>query len=193
MIIGIAGPTASGKTTVARMLEEEYGAVRLRYSSILSEMAVERGLDGDDKATLQGIFLNERETRGENFLTKEMEERVGQLNKDFIVIEGNRRLVDIDTLRRIAKARNDSLILLFIDASRETRFDRYNERLVTQGEEPISFEAFTALEANDAEDEIDDLKTIFEKEGLIINTDNQNAEAVFEEIKTLIETEKLTP
>ncbi len=192
MIIGIAGPTASGKTTVARMLEEEYGAVRLRYSSILSEMALERGLDPNDKATLQGLFLNERETRGEDFLTKEMEERVGQLDKDFIVIEGNRRLVDIDTLRRITKAHEDSLILLFIDASRETRFDRYNHRLITQNEEPISFEAFTALEANDAENEIDDLKTIFEKEGLVISTDNQNAEAVFEEIKKLIEAEKLT-
>lgn len=176
------------------MLEEEYGAVRLRYSSILSEMAVERGLDPDDKATLQGLFLNERETRGEDFLTKEMEERVERLDKDFIVIEGNRRLVDIDTLRRIATTRSDSLNLLFIDASRETRFDRYNERLVSQGEEPISFEEFTALEANDAEDEIDDLKTIFEKEGLIINTDDQNAEAVFKEIKILLtKTEKLTP
>lgn len=166
--------------------------MRLRYSSILSEMALERGLDPNDKATLQGLFLNERETRGEDFLTKEMEERVGQLDKDFIVIEGNRRLVDIDTLRRITKAHEDSLILLFIDASRETRFDRYNHRLITQNEEPISFEAFTALEANDAENEIDDLKTIFEKEGLVISTDNQNAEAVFEEIKKLIEAEKLT-
>ena len=190
MIIGIAGPTASGKTTVARMLEEEYGAVRLRYSSILSEMAVERGLDPDDKATLQGLFLNERETRGEGFLTKEMEERVGRLDKDFIVIEGNRRLVDLDTLRRITKSRDDSLILLFIDASRETRLARYKERLAAQGEESVSFEAFTALEANDAEDEIDDLKIIFEKEGLVINTDDQNAEVVFKEITALIETTK---
>lgn len=193
MIIGIAGPTASGKTTVARMIEEEYGAVRMRYSSILSEMAVERGLDGDDKATLQGLFLTERETRGEDFLTKEMEERVSRLKNDFIVIEGNRRLVDIDTLRRIASTHKDSLVLLFIDASRETRFVRYNERLIAQGEEPISFEAFTALESNDAEDEIDDLKVIFEKEGIVINTDDQNAEVVFEEVKALIESKKNSP
>lgn len=193
MIIGIAGPTASGKTTVARMLEEEYGAVRMRYSSILSEIALERGLDPNDKATLQGLFLTERETRGEDFLTKEMEERVGRINKDFIVIEGNRRLVDIDTLRRIAKTHNDSLTLLFIDASRETRFNRYNERLITQGEEPISFEAFTALESNDAENEIDDLKLIFEKEGLVINTDNQDAETVFKEVKTLIASKRNFP
>lgn len=192
MIIGIAGPTAGGKTTVAKMLEEEYDAVRLRYSNILSEMAVERGLDSDDKSTLQGLFLTERESRGEDFLTKEMEERVGRLDKDFIVIEGNRRLVDIDTLRRIANTRNDSLILLFIDASRETRYERYNERLVSRKEEPISFEEFIALEANDAEDEIDDLKRIFEKDGVVMNTDNQNADEVFTEIKALIETEKST-
>lgn len=41
------------------MLEEQCGAARLRYSSIISEMAVERGLDPDDKPTLQGLFEKE--------------------------------------------------------------------------------------------------------------------------------------
>lgn len=187
MVIGIAGPTASGKTTVARMLEEKYDAVRLRYSSILSEMASERGLDPEDKATLQNLFLSERETRGEHWLTKELEERMKNLENEFVVIEGNRRLVDIETLRHLATTRSDSLLLLFIDASPAIRFARYNARLEEQGEEPITLEDFQTLEQNAAEDEINDLKDIFQKEGLLINTDNKNADEVFEEVTAKIE------
>ena len=187
MVIGIAGPTASGKTTVARMLEEKYGAPRLRYSQILSEMASERGLNPEDKATLQNLFLSERETRGEDFLTKEMEERVKKLNDPFIVIEGNRRLVDVETLNRIAKAREDTLLLLFIDASLEQRFLRYNKRREAYNEDTISLQEFEQLENNDAEDEINMLKEIFQKEGLVINTDNINAEEVFKAVTTAIE------
>lgn len=179
MVIGIAGPTASGKTTVARMLEEKLGAVRLRYSSLLSEMARERGLDPDDKATLQGLYLTERETRGEDFLAKEMFERVRDLQAPYIVIEGNRRLVDIDGLRRIAKMRDEELVFLFIDASRETRFARYNERLISQGDDVISYQEFTALESNDAEDEVDAIRSIFEKEGIVIGTDTKEPADVF--------------
>lgn len=187
MVIGIAGPTAGGKTTVAKMLEEKYDAVRLRYSNILSEIARERGLDPEDKATLQNLFLSERTTRGENFLTKEMEERVLKLDNKFIVIEGNRRLVDVETLKRIADSRKDSLLLLFIDASPAARFQRYNSRLQEHGEPEITESAFNTLEQNGAEDEIDDLKLIFEKEGLVINTDDQNAETVFEKVVEMIE------
>lgn len=187
MIIGIAGPTASGKTTVARMLEEKFGAFRIRYSNLLAEMAEARGLDAEDKATLQGLFLTERETRGEDFLTKEMFERVRTVENEYIVIEGNRRLVDIETLKRIAEVRHEPLLLLFIDASRQTRFNRYNERLKNQDDEPISFEAFTALESNDAENEIDDLEKIFEKEGVVIGTDKRSPDEIFGMVTKLLE------
>jgi len=63
MVIGIAGPTASGKTTVARMLEEHHGALRMRYSAILAEIARQRGLDPDDKATLQQLYLEGRKEK----------------------------------------------------------------------------------------------------------------------------------
>ncbi len=52
IIIGIAGPTASGKTSVAKYIEKRFGAMRTRYSEILATVATERGLP-TDKATLQ--------------------------------------------------------------------------------------------------------------------------------------------
>lgn len=186
MIIGIAGPTAGGKTTIAKMLGEKLGAYRTRYSDVLAEIAREQGLDADDKATLQNIFLTERKTRGEDFVAKEMEKRVQKIENPLIVIEGNRRLVDISTLKRIAEARKDTLLLLFADAAPEVRFARYNRRLEEAGDAPISKEAFAKLEANDAEDEVDDLREIFKKEGTIIDSTLSHPEEIFELVKKLL-------
>lgn len=185
MIIGIAGPTASGKTTVAKMLEEHKEAYRIRYSDILAEIARERDLP-TDKATLQNLYLTEREGRGEDFLAKEMEVRVSLLPNPTVVIEGNRRLVDIPVLKQIALNRGEELLLLYIEAPKEVRFARYNSRLQSQGEEPISAEAFEKLETNGAEDELDELRTIFSQEGTVIDASAHTPEEIFEIIETLL-------
>jgi len=172
MIIGIAGPSASGKTTIAHLLEKKYGAVRMRYSGILSDMARGRDLDPEDKQTLQNLYLEERKSRGENFLAEEMKNRVALLHPEILVIEGNRRLVDIEMLRALAKDRKEELLLIFVDASQAVRLERYNERLQKQGEKPISEKDFAELESNDAEDEVAKIGEIAKEEGLYIHTDN---------------------
>lgn len=187
MIIGIAGPSASGKTTVAHLLEKEHSAVRMRYSALLSDMARERDLDPDDKETLQELYLSEREKRGEDFLAEEMYERVKLLHPNLLVIEGNRRKVDFQMLKKLAAERGENLLLIFIDASAETRLKRYNERMKRQGDEEVTMEAFEALEANDAENEIQDLKAVVEKEGLYINTDELSEVDTMRKIDTEID------
>jgi adenylate kinase family enzyme len=186
MIIGIAGPTASGKTTIAHMLGEKLGAFRIKYSDILSGIAFERNLDPEDKATLQNLFLSERETRGEDFLTKEMERKVMQSADTHIIIEGNRRLVDIDMLKRVAQAKKEKLLLLFIEASIETRFNRYNERLAYHDQAPISFDEFLELEQNGAEDELAQLRLIFQKEGALIDANKNTPEEIFQQVTRLL-------
>lgn len=185
MIIGISGPTASGKTTVAKLLEERASVFRTRYSDILIGIANERGLP-HDKATLQDLFLSGREEHGEDFLAKAMEERVKELPYAMIAIEGNRRLTDIDMLKRVAEHKKEKLLLLFIDAPKETRFERYNHRLISNGKEPITEKAFETLESNGAEDELDELKTIFEKEGYIINSEISDPEEIYDIVKGLL-------
>lgn len=186
MIVGIAGPTASGKTTIADMLERDHGAKRLRYSMILADLAKERRLDPNDKATLQQLYLSEREQRGEDFLTNELATRVAYIDSPLIVIEGNRRLVDIETLRTIAHERKEKLKLIFIEASFEARLTRYNERLKLMGEEPITHEEFEKLERNAAENEIDNLREIFLQEGLCIDTSELTIEESMEKIKEFL-------
>src|SRR5690606_38327446 len=119
-----------------------------------------------------------------------MEERARKCEANVVVIEGNRRLVDIETLQRIASARDDTLLLLFIDASPDIRYQRYNERLTAHDEPTISRETFAALESNAAESELEDLKAIFAQAGLVINTDDKNADEVFKDVIVRVEFEK---
>lgn len=170
MIIGIAGPTASGKTTAAKLLERERFAIRVRYSQILSEMAKERELDPDDKATLQQLFVDERQKRGESFLADELINRVSLLHPDLLVIEGNRRLVDIDGLKKLAASRHEPLKMIYIDAPAETRLERYNNRLRDRGESEITLEDFKVLENNPAEDELSQVRELMKREGTYIDT-----------------------
>jgi cytidylate kinase len=182
MLIGIAGPTASGKTTVTEIFTNEYDAAYMRYSQILSDIASERDLDSSDKATLQNLYVSLRDERGENWLAQEIAERAKTLASEHLVIEGNRRKVDLDTLQEVAKARNEKLVFIFVDASPDTRFTRYNLRLEKQGKPPITRDTFTTLEQNPAEDEVNDLREYAKAHGIYIDTDEQN----IEEVKKLV-------
>ncbi len=176
MVIGIAGPSASGKTTIAKMLEEELQAVRLRYSDILAEIAKERKLDVTDKSVLQNLYLSEREKRGENWLSEEMAEKAAGVSGKHLVIEGNRRKVDYETLCRIAAARGDTVKLLFIDARPEIRFARFNKYPDEHGYQKVTLEEFINLENNEAEAEIPYFKEIAEREGIYIDTSDCDVE-----------------
>jgi len=177
MLFGIAGPTASGKTTVTNFLTETYHAPQMRYSAVLSEIAKERGLDPTDKATLQELYVTLRTERGEGWLAEEIAARTEGLATEHLVIEGNRRLVDLETLETVAKRRGEEWVLIFIDASADTRFERYNKRLIKQGKPPIDRSTFEILEQNPAEDEVTDLRHYALERGIYINTDEHNIES----------------
>lgn len=188
MLIGIAGPTAGGKTTVAARLEKDYGARRLRYSEILSEIARERGLDPDDKETLQDLYVSIRDERGEDWLAEELEARAVKIDTPYLVIEGNRRKVDIETLKAVARARNEELKFIFIDASVATRRKRYNERMEEHGDPIVSAEEFFELENNPAEDEIDALRELAKSQNTHIDTDHHTVEETMKLVEELIRT-----
>lgn len=190
MLFGIAGPTASGKTTVTDMLVRELAAEQMRYSAILAETATERGLDATDKATLQELYITLREERGEDWLAQEIAARAKARAAKHLIIEGNRRKVDLKTLETVAKDRDEDWTLIFIDASPDTRFARYNARLEKQGKSPISREAFDELEHNPTEDEVDDLRQYAKAHGIYIDTDAQSIPAMESTVKTLLRDQK---
>jgi dephospho-CoA kinase len=185
-LIGIAGPTASGKTSAAAFIEAKYWAVRFRYSQIISKFAAERGLP-HDKATLQNLSTELRGTHGEDFLTKHMEHRVEESPEKVVVIEGNRRMGDMYTLSRLSEKTGRTLTLLYIDASQEVRFERINTRLAKEGNTKLSLEAFTRLENDECEEELPLVCEYIKKHGLIISNSTITEEMLGAQIDTLLE------
>jgi cytidylate kinase len=144
-------------------------------------------LDINDKAVLQKMFVDEREKRGESFLSDELINRVALLHPRYLVIEGNRRLVDYEGLKKLSKVRKEPFIFIFIDASPETRFKRYNAHPAEHGYKPVSRKEFDELEKNPAEDEISLLSDIAKKDGVYLSTDDNNEDSVMKAVYEAID------
>lgn len=184
-LIGIAGPTASGKTSVAEYLERAHGAWRVRYSQIIATIATERGIP-HDKVSLQHLSTELRSTLGEDYLTKHMRERVLRETADVIVIEGNRRMGDMRLLESLKEETGRALILLYIDAEPTVRFERMNARLASEGKPPATTEEFNALENDECEEELPLVRDFIKERGIIIDNTNISREELFSQIEKMI-------
>lgn len=183
MIIGLAGPTAGGKTTVAKHLETVYknqGVIRIKASDILLEIATGQNIS-PTKHNLQKLSTELREQHGEDFLSEKVKQRVIESPSAVIIVEGNRRLVDITALEEMATVRQDTLVLIFIDASVEERFKRYTSR---EGER-VSFLQFQELENDECEKELPQLREYFRENGAVIDTTHMEMESVLKEAELL--------
>lgn len=147
-LIGIAGATASGKTTIAKGLIEHFSADTNRFSKILA--AIAEGADlPTDKESLQKLSTALRATLGESVLAYGMSEWVKRSSADTIVIEGLRRKTDIELLAKVAEATNRTWTFFFIDVPFETRFERFKSR-----EGNASLEEFKELDEQECEQEL---------------------------------------
>ena len=184
-IIYVAGPTAGGKTTVADMLEATTGGYRVRGSQLLAEMATDRGIP-TDKASLQNLYLTERKVHGENFLAMLLAEKACASNTSIVIAEGIRRITDIASIEKINKGRNNTLKFMYIDASPDVRFIRYNKRLNSLDQEPITRDEFTILEENPAEDELSLVKEMVRERGIVIDTNTLTREEVLGQVQNFL-------
>lgn len=147
-LIGIAGATASGKTTISKGLIEHFKADTNRFSKILA--AIAEGADlPTDKESLQKLSTALRATLGESVLAYGMSEWVKQSKAEAIVVEGLRRKTDIELLAKAAEATGREWLLLFIDAPFETRFERFKSR-----EGNATLEEFKELDEQECEQEL---------------------------------------
>lgn len=121
--IAIVAPIGAGKTTAAKFFQDKgFGAYKLSYA--IYEEADKRGLDKEDRTTLQDLGDELRRKNGLTVLAEAAIRKVAQSDKNF-VIESIRNHHELKFLK---DKLGDKLIILAIDAPNSIRYKRVVDR-----------------------------------------------------------------
>ena len=129
---------ASGKGTAADYFKTKHGASTYRFSDMLGDTLdrfyLERNRDNFIKISEQI-----RGTFGEDIMAKTMAHDVERDDNKIIVVEGVRRMSDIEYLSKM-----DGYVLIEIFADIETRHKRISKRTEKADDQTVTFEQFKA-------------------------------------------------
>lgn len=189
LIAGIAGPTASGKNTVATLLAERLHAHRAKYSDVLMSIAEGRKLP-TDKASLQALSNELRTKHGNDYLGRELWKRLETVQSACLVIEGNRLMDDMTFLVWLAEEEGKELVLLYIDADVEVRFARFNAQQKSEGAPLLSRNAFDTLERDPCEAELSLVRQYIQTRGTVIDTTHMSQDEVCAQVSALFTLQK---
>jgi len=138
IILGFTGLMASGKDVSKKYLEAKYNAKSFRFSTILRDV-----LDRLDISTSRDniIILSTwaRETFGQDLLARVIAKDVSNAKEDMIIVDGIRRLPDIEYLNKIP-----GFVLISIDADQKVRYERMLSRNENEGDANKTFADFVA-------------------------------------------------
>ena len=151
-IIGIAGEIASGKDTVTKYLVDRYGATQYRFSDPLRAILKIMHLD-ITRDNLTNISTHLREAFGQNILAHIIEHEAENVERDIVVIDGIRRLSDIDLVKD-----KPNFTLWYTDADVKIRYERLHKRIENQDDGSLTFEQFLEDHSNETERFITELK-----------------------------------
>ena len=191
MIIGIAGPSASGKTTVAKLLAGQHGAYKTKYSDVLIEYV--KGMRNPiplDKRHLQELSTQLRREHGESYLTEQLRKKLLLVPNKMLIIEGNRRMVDMEFLVSLSEEEGKDLMLLYIDARPDVRWTRMNKRLQAEKKPSVRRPEFDLLEQDECENELRLVRDYIRTHGTVIDTSLLSPEEVTDKIRSLFPSQK---
>lgn len=138
LILGFAGLLASGKGTSADYLKEQHGATTYRFSTILRDI-LDRVYLEQTRDNLIRISEVMRGNFGEDLLAKAMAGDVANDNTPIIVVDGIRRMADIEHLQKLP---NFHLVEIFADP--EIRYERLIKRTENNDDQSKTYEQFLA-------------------------------------------------
>ena len=176
IIIGIAGKIAAGKDTVANYLINQYGAQQLKFSKVLRDI-LQRIYQDISRENMQKISTILRDGFGDDLLAKVIYNDILNSNEKMIVIDGVRRLPDIEILRSLPEFK-----LLFIDTDIENRYQRLIQRNENIDDRNKTFDDFQKEDQAEAEINIDKLKSIAD----YIIDNNGNIDNLYKQIDKII-------
>lgn len=176
LILGLTGEKAGGKGTIAAYCREKYNASSYRFSDVLFDIL--RLLDVEpSRQNLIMLSGSVRRDFGETILARALGRKVTVDNHALIVVDGIRRLGDIETLRTLS-----GFHLVHVTADVRLRYERSTQRGEKAGDATQTFEQFVAEE--DAETEKSIRETAALAESRITN--NGTADELYRSIDRFI-------
>lgn len=149
-ILGLTGEKAGGKGTIAAYCREKYGASSYRFSDVLFEIL--RLLDVEpSRQNLVALSVSVRRDFGETILARALSKKVANDDHELIVVDGIRRLGDIETLRTLP-----GFCLVYVTADVQKRYERSRARGEKTGDATQTLEQFIAEESAETEASIRD-------------------------------------
>lgn len=140
-IIGLVGPKGSGKGTLAKYLQNQYGAQIVTFSDVLNDILRTLNLE---QTRVNQIYLSIalREQFGYDILAQALTHRIAQLKSHpLIVVDGIRFLQDLKPWRQ-----STNFTLISLDADIKLRFDRLKKRGLTAEEKKLTWQKFSKEE-----------------------------------------------
>lgn len=176
IIIGLVGPIASGKGVTKKYLETKYKAKHCKFSTPLRDILIRLRVDisRDNIIDLSTIL---RERYGQDLLAKVIASDASRLDSDIVVVDGVRRLDDIEHLSTLPHFK-----LVRVEADPKIRYERMKTRNENVGDAEKTFGEF--MEDHERETEAT-IPEVMEKAEYSLNNDG-NLEDLHQQIDDLI-------
>ncbi|MBT4387935.1 AAA family ATPase [Candidatus Woesearchaeota archaeon] len=178
-VIGVIGPIAAGKDSVATYLQDKLKINSYQISSELKDLAKEKGIP----ITRKNLINLSRElvsTHGDDYLARRI---LNNNAEELLIIVGMRQVGQIDYLRA-----NYSMALIGIDATPKARFERVKSRQKTG--DPITFESFLEIERKDDGESVQKVSDCMKQVDYLIQNDG-STESLYLKVEEIISKEKL--
>jgi len=175
----IVGYHASGKTHLANMLIEQYGALHIETSAVVRAFKA-----SDNPDASMGQWAEQKEAHyGINFFDDIIVDAVrgayaNELEKGVtpkeVVITGNRALTGVQYIaEQLSDLHDRPSSVIAVEVSVEQRYQRYKERDRRPGDADVSFEDFGDLIAHERDTGLDEIFAYADH--IVFNNDSREA------------------
>lgn len=177
IILGLAGEIASGKGTVSAYLKEKHSGSVQRFSTSLRDVARRMHLE-ESRENLQKISTVFRENFDDNILSRVISEDIKNDESAVIVIDGVRRLADINYLKNLPGFK-----LVYLEAELDKRYQRIVKRRENSDDAEKTYEEFKADHEREAELQVHDLKNYAD----FVIDNNGTFQELYQQVEKIIE------
>jgi dephospho-CoA kinase len=176
IILGFTGLIACGKDTASDYFAEKYDAKQVKFSASMKDI-MDRVYISPVRKNYQIISRVLRESFGQDLFSKVVAKDVKNLEADLIIVDGVRRIQDIDFLKDI-----DGFKLISVEVDSKTRFERIKNRNEKPGDTTKTWEEFQKEDVAETEITIPDLM----KRADVTIDNNGNLEDFYKQLDKLI-------